>query len=269
MTVYDPHARCSPHGMRTLGRDWGPLVARLSRYLPLSEEEANALVDLTRTRRRFDARSDIVTEGDATRPPFVVLDGLACLYRVMSDGRRQILSFIVPGDICDLHSVLLKRSEDSIGTLAPTSIGVIKRERLLQVGAQYPHIKAALRWSSLQDEAILREHIVALGRRNARGRVAYVLCELIWRQSANGLVERDGEPGDSIHLPITQSDVADMLGLTPVHVNRVLQQFRKERLIVLDRHRLTLLDIERLQDIAELTPRYLHLDGAPAQTMLE
>lgn len=191
------------------------------------------------------------------RSAFALMEGMACRYRLMADGRRQILAFIVPGDICDIHAILLRKVDHSICTIAPTTIASIARERLLDVMAHFPRINMALWWTALQDEAIQREHIVALGRRNAHSRVAYLLCELVWRQMANGL-------GDdhAIRLPMTQSEIADMLGLTPVHVNRVLQDFRKEGVISLDHHHLLLLDSERLEGIAELTQDYLHLNGA-------
>jgi hypothetical protein len=109
---------------------------------------------------------------------------------------------------------------------------------------------------------MLRERIVALGRRSARGRVAYLLCEIVWRQRAVGIAE-----GHAVRLPFTQAELGDMLGLTSVHINRVLQGFRRDELITLDRRRLTLLDIERLQAIAGLTPEYLKLNSTPPEIL--
>lgn len=238
----------------------GPLVRRLSRFLRLTERDVAALANLTNRQQRFPARANIATEGDAPRSAFVLLDGMACRFRTLSDGRRQILTFIVPGDICDLHAVLLKRRDHSIGTIMPTSIATIARERLLATIAQHPRINAALCWSALQEDAMQREHVVTLGRRNAHERIAYLFCDLVWRNEAYGSNGRD-----FIRLPMTQTDIADMLGLTPVHVNRVLQDFRKDRLIDLDRHRLRLLDVGRLMRIADISQDYLHLEGAPVE----
>jgi CRP-like cAMP-binding protein len=109
---------------------------------------------------------------------------------------------------------------------------------------------------------MLRERIVALGRRSARGRVAYLLCELVWRQQAVGLAE-----DHAIRLPLTQAELADALGLTSVHVNRILQVFRRDNLITLAHYRLTLLNVERLQQIAAFNQDYLHLGGAPAAVL--
>jgi CRP-like cAMP-binding protein len=129
---------------------------------------------------------------------------------------------------------------------------------VIDIIANHPRIGAALWWSVMQEEAMLRERIVALGRRSARGRVAYLLCEIVWRQRAVGIAE-----GHAVRLPFTQAELGDMLGLTSVHINRVLQGFRRDELITLDRRRLTLLDIERLQAIAGLTPEYLKLNSTP------
>src|SRR5205814_3611165 len=104
--------------------------------------------------------------------------------------------------------------------------------------------------------------IVALGRRSARGRVAYLVCEIVWRQRAVGIAE-----DHAVRLPFTQTDLGDMLGLTAVHINRVLQGFRRDELITLDRRRLTLLDIGRLQAIAGLTPEYLKLNSTPPEIL--
>jgi CRP-like cAMP-binding protein len=145
-----------------------------------------------------------------------------------------------------------------------TSIATIARDRLLALTRQHPRINAALWWTALQDQAIQREHVVALGRRNAHERVAYFLCELVWRFGTYGLGRHD-----AIELPMTQADIADLLGLTPVHVNRVLQDFRKQNLIALERRQLRLLDMERVAGIAELSPHYLLLDRAPEAIELE
>ena len=125
-----------------------------------------------------------------------------------------------------------------------------------------PRISAALWWSSLQEEAMLRERVVSLGRRDARGRVAYLLCELLWRHAAVGLTD-----GDVFRLPLTQTELGDTLGLTPVHVNRVLREFRERRLISMQHRMLELLDVNGLQAIAGFNKDYLHLGGAPPEVV--
>ena len=180
----------------------------------------------------------------------------------MPDGRRQILTVLIPGDFCDLHGFLLKAVDHSVATFGPTRIATIDRETVMDLVLNHPRIGAALWWSAMQEQAMLREHIVALGRRSARGRLAYFLCELVWRQRAVGMDE-----DHTIRLPFTQTDLADTLGLTSVHTNRVLQGFRRDGLITLERQRLILRDIERLQAISGLTPDYLKLSSTPPEVL--
>jgi CRP-like cAMP-binding protein len=187
---------------------------------------------------------------------------MAWRYRLLSDGRRQILTILIPGDFFDLHGFLLKAMDHSVATIGPTRIAAISRETVREIVLNHPRIGAALWWSAMQEQAMLRERIVALGRRSARGRLAYFLCELVWRQRAVGMAE-----DHTIRLPFTQTDLADTLGLTSVHTNRVLQGFRRDGLIMLERQRLILRDIERLQAISGLTPDYLKLSSTPPEVL--
>jgi CRP-like cAMP-binding protein len=237
-----------------------PLVAKLSHFMPLSDEDVRVLDALCLNEERFVAHTDIVREGDVPRSAFVLTRGMAFRYRLMPDGKRQILTFMIPGDIFGLQAFLLTAMDHSIGTLVPTRIATISRATVFDLFQHHPRIGAALWWSALQQSAINRERIVALGRRSARGRVAYLLCELVWRQRAVELSE-----DHAIRLQLTQVELADTLGLTAVHLNRVLQRFRRDNLITLAHRRLTLLDVEKLQKIAGFNQDYLHLGGAPAE----
>jgi CRP-like cAMP-binding protein len=242
------------------GRSDNPFVAKLSRFAALSDEEIAVLEALCANQERFTAGVNLADEGDPARRGFVVTRGLACRCRLLADGRRQILAVMIPGDIFDLHGFLLRSMDHSIITIAPTRLATITRDEVMEVARRYPRIGAALWWSTMQEAAILRERVVTLGRRNARGRVAYLLCELVWRQRAVGLGE-----DHAIRLPLTQVDIADTLGLTAVHVNRVLQAFRREGLITLVQRRLVLRDVATLQNLAGLTQDYLHIAGVPGE----
>jgi len=187
---------------------------------------------------------------------------MACRFRLMPDGRRQILTILIPGDFFDLHGFLLKATDHSVAAIGPTRIAAIGREAVIEIIANHPRIGAALWWSAMQENAMLRERIVALGRRSASGRVAYILCELVWRQRSIGMAL-----DHVIRLPFTQTDLADMLGLTSVHTNRVLQRFRRDELITLEHRRLTLHDLERLQAISGLTKDYLQLNSTPPEIL--
>ena len=238
-----------------------PFTRKLSLFAPLSRADRDVLDVLTRDDEPVAADTDLVAEGMAPRTVFVLKEGMAIRYRNLVDGGRQIMTFLIPGDLCNPHMFLLQAMDHSIGTVTPVRVAPIPRERMMDLFVRHPRISAALWWSSLQEEAMLRERIVSLGRRDARGRIAYLLCELLWRHAAVGLTD-----GDVFGLPLTQAEVADTLGLTSVHVNRVLQQFRRQHLIRLENRRLAILDVPSLQHIAGFDSAYLHLSGASDET---
>ena len=239
-----------------------PLVAKLTQFARLSDRDVGVLDALYRREERFRAGENISIEGKAPRSAFVVTRGIACRYRLMPDGRRQILTILIPGDFFDLHGFLLKATDHSVATIGPTRVAAIDREAVMDIVLHHPRIGAALWWSAMQEDAMLRERIVALGRRSARGRLAYFLCEIVWRQRAIGMAE-----DHAIRLPFTQTDLADTLGLTSVHVNRVLQSFRRDELITLEHRRLTLRNVEKLEAISGLTSRYLQLGSTPPEVV--
>ncbi len=243
-----------------LGRSRNPLIAKLSHFVRFSDDDVRVLEGLCLREERFAADMTLVTEGERPRSAFVLTKGMACRYRLMRDGRRQILTFLIPGDFYDLHGFLMGAVDHSVGTIVPTRLATIDRDTVLGIVAQNGRLGAALWWSAMQEAAMLRERIVALGRRNAHGRVAYILCELVWRYIAIGVSD-----DHSIRLPLTQVELADTLGLTAVHINRILQEFRANALITLEQGKLTLRDIERLQGIAEFDQDYLQLAGAPRE----
>jgi CRP-like cAMP-binding protein len=235
-----------------------PLTRKLLHFAPLSGSDGQVLDGLAARDEHFPADVDIVSEGMVPRSVFLLKEGMAIRYRALPDGGRQIMTFLIPGDLCDIHVFLLKAMDHSIGTITPVRVAPISRETLMDVFSHRPRVSAALWWSSLQEEAMLRERIVSLGRRDARGRIAYLLCELLWRQAAVGLTD-----GEAFRLPLTQTELGDTLGLTPVHVNRVLKEFRLRGLITMEHRMLNLLDIEGLQTLAAFNKDYLHLGGAP------
>ena len=238
----------------------GSLARKLSLFAPLSASDRQVLDALTTTEETFPADTDIVSEGMVPRSVFLLQDGMAVRYRALPDGRRQIMTFLIPGDLCDPHMFLLRAMDHSIGTLTSVRIAALSREELMKTFATRPRISAALWWSSLQEEAMLRERVVSLGRRDARGRIAYLLCELLWRHEAIGLAK-----GQAYHLPLTQTELGDALGLTPVHVNRVLREFRERHLITMEHRLLHILDVAGLQDIGAFDKAYLHLGGASTE----
>ena len=233
------------------------LARKLSHFAPLSEADHHVLDALSEREEWHPADTDIIAEGVKPRSVFLLKEGMAVRYRAMPNGGRQIMTFLIPGDLCDVHVFLLKAMDHSIGTITPVRIAPISRESVIDLFAHCPRISAALWWSSLQEEAMLRERIVSLGRRDARGRIAYLLCELLWRYAAVGLTTDHG-----FKLPLTQTELGDTLGLTPVHVNRILKEFRERQLIAIEQKMLHLTNVQGLRDIAAFNEDYLHLRGA-------
>jgi CRP-like cAMP-binding protein len=230
-----------------------PLVRKLAAFDRLSDDDYRLLDELVLNVRQVPARIDLIQEGDKPSDVHLVMEGFACRYKVLPDGKRHIMAYLVPGDFCDLHVFILDEMDHSLGTLSPCRIVDIPRARILEL-TERPAIARALWIAAMVDEATLREWLVNIGGRPAEERVAHLLCELLLRLRAVGLAD-----GDKYVLPITQQDLADTMGLSNVHMNRVIQRLRAEKLITLKRQNLVILDMERLQELASFNPNYLHL----------
>jgi CRP-like cAMP-binding protein len=232
-----------------------PLLRKLSNFTTLSDEEARAVDECCQDIREVAAREDVISQGDRTGGVKLLLEGFACRYKVLEDGRRQIVAYFVPGDLCDLRVFILKRMDHSIGALVASKIATISPENVLKLTHSYPTLTRALWWSTLVEEAIAREWIVNVGQRNALERMAHLFCELLYRFRAVGLNQ-----GMSCTLPLTQVELAETLGLSSVHVNRTLQELRRKKLITLENGTLTIQDLDALKEISFFNPDYLHLD---------
>ena len=185
----------------------------------------------------------------------LLLDGLVCRYKDLRNGQRQITELHVPGDFADLHSFTLKRLDHNLLTLTPCRIAIVPHERLKAITEQHPHLTRLYWFGTNVDAAIHREWEVSLGRRTAISRLAHLFCELRVRL---GLVGRADEEG--YELSLTQADLAECLGLTPVHVNRTLKELRERRLVEFRGERVKILDRLGLERVAEFNPSYLYLE---------
>jgi len=240
-----------------------PLIRKLSNYTTLSDEERKAVFQAADKATDFKAGDDIVARGDLTGGVRLVLDGFACRYKILEDGRRQILGYLIPGDMCDLHVFLLKRMDHSIAAMTRTKVAIISQANILAFTDRYPNFTRALWWSTLLDEAVTREWVVNLGQRTAYERMAHLFCELYYRLAAIGEV-RDG----SYLLPLTQTTLGDTLGLSTVHVNRTLQDLRAHSLISFKGGIMTVHDLPALEIAGFFSADYLHLGDrlAPGTT---
>jgi CRP-like cAMP-binding protein len=238
-----------------------PLLRKLANFTALSKEESRAVVDACKDAREVAAHEDVIAQGDRTGGVKLLLEGFACRYKTLEDGRRQIVAFFVPGDLCDLRVFILKRMDHSIGAIASSRVATISPDDVLTLMRNYPTLTTALWWSTLVEEAIAREWILNVGQRNALERMAHLFCELLYRFRAVGLNQ-----GMSCTLPLTQVELAESLGLSSVHVNRTLQALRRRKLITLDAGTLTLRDLPALEELSLFNPEYLHLDYTAGKT---
>ena len=229
------------------------LLMKLESIAELSQEDKAAVVALPMSIRSLPADSDIVSDGERPSECCLVLEGFACRYKLLSDGKRQILSFHTPGDIPDLQSLHLKVMDHSLGTLVPSRVAFIPHQSVSDLTRYYPRVAAAFWRDTLIDAAIFREWMVGLGRRSAYQRIAHLICEMAMRFKAVGLTT-----DHTYNLPVTQAELGDALGLSTVHVNRVIQQLRSEGLITFESRKVTALDWEGLKRAGDFDPTYLH-----------
>jgi CRP-like cAMP-binding protein len=239
--------------------DNNPLIRKLESIFTLTDDERQALENLPMQVSVIKEGQDIVRVGDSPSRSCLLLSGFSCTYKVTMQGKRQIVGFSIPGDMPDLQSLHLKVLDNSVSTLTPCRVGFVTHETLRDLCMRYPRITSAFWRETLIDAAIFREWVTNVGQREAYGRMAHVLCELLVRLRAVGLVK-----DYSCDLPITQAEFADAIGVSTVHVNRVLQEMRANGLIELSGDRLNIPDWEALKRAGEFDPTYLHLESDQA-----
>jgi CRP-like cAMP-binding protein len=232
------------------------LIRKLEHFVRLSQTD-RAILDRAASERvrRFGPRADITREGDRPKDVHLILSGWACRYKQLEDGRRQVVSFFLPGDLCDLNIFILREMDHSIGTITPVSIADLSRDFFDEMSAGHPRIVTAFWWESLVNAAVQREWTMNLGQRTALERMAHLLCEIFFRLRIAGLTRED-----SCDFPLTQADLADATGLSKVHVNRTLQELRSAGLIVLKGKMLVVPSLERLMNAGLFNANYLHMD---------
>ena len=236
-----------------------PLIHRLETFRPLSAADKAALGRATADTRSIPSHTDLLREGDAPDNVRVLVEGFACRYKIVDGGKRQIVGFIVPGDICDAHVFTLTHTDHNVVVLTEAKVAIIPRDAVEAILADRPAIARALLWSSLVNESISREWLTNMGRRSPGKRIGHLLCEMLTRLRAVGLAT-----DDRFAFPITQADLGDTVGLSTVHVNRTLQELKAKKLIASKRWLFEVLDVPSLMAFSDFDPAYLHLDPAPA-----
>lgn len=228
-------------------------VQKLQGFAELTEQEIQAVERLTSKPRHFRPRQDLIREGDRPGPVFVMLEGWAFRYKVLPSGSRQVMAFMMPGDACDLNIGMLAEMDHSIQTATSAKVATISRDDMDALMDEHPGFARAMYVAQLVDEGTLRAWIVSLGRRNSSERTAHLLLELYVRAVRSGVAGHD-----EMDLPLSQSVLADALGMSPVHLNRTLQELRRSNAITLRRGVLHIQDPMALTSFSGFDENYLH-----------
>jgi CRP-like cAMP-binding protein len=232
------------------------MVARLGARSHLGEADRGALLSIQHSVRRLGPGAHIFRDGDIVDHCALLLSGFAYRYKLTGNGARQIVSLHMASEFVDLQNVFLPRADHGAQTLTDCEIALIPRQAIEEAAMLYPAVGRALWIDTLIDASIFREWVVNVGRRDSRARIAHILCEFSLRLQAAGLAH-----GHRYELPMTQEQLADAVGLTSVHVNRVLKQLAEERLISRDRRSVTIEDWRGLSAAGDFNERYLHEQG--------
>lgn len=235
-----------------------PSTMKMEQFTAFSDMEKRRLDELVCGKREQHApREDIIADGAHSDLCHVVVSGLACRYKLLPDGSRQIMAFLIPGDLCDAEIFVLKVMDHGVAAISPTVTALIPAAAMRGMLRETSSLGEALWWGTMTDLGVLRERIIDEGRRSAYVRTAHLLYEMLVRHRMVGLTR-----GDSFDFPVTQADLADATGLTPVHTNRTLRRLKNDGLVKLSDGVVTVLDAKGLKAAAGFNGEYLHLDRA-------
>ncbi|HEY0044753.1 MAG TPA: Crp/Fnr family transcriptional regulator [Allosphingosinicella sp.] len=234
------------------------VVARLERFGTLDEADRRAILALPYTVRDVDIGTYLVREGE--RPPGVamMLSGFAYRHKITGEGARQILAVHLPGEFVDLQNAFLGVADHNVQALSRGRVAQVSRSAIHALSDSYPNVARAMWTLTLVDASVFREWVVNVGRRSSIARIAHLLCEFAARLEAEGLADEYG-----YELPMTQEQLADACGLTPVHVNRVLKELGRMGLIDRQKRAIAIRDWAGLRQVGDFNARYLHLAGPP------
>ena len=234
-----------------------PMLRKLERRARFGGADREALLALPHQVRRVAAGAHLVRDGDRPESCCVLLSGFAYRHKSTGEGGRQVLAIHIAGDFVDLQNSLLEVSDHNVQMLTDGDVASVPRETIRELALARPAIGVALWTDTLVDAAIFREWVVNVGRRDARARIAHILCEFSLRLEEAGLAENH-----RYELPMTQEQLADAVGLTSVHVNRVLRALGEEGLISRNKRSIVIEDWARMRDAGDFNERYLHHTGA-------
>ena len=233
-------------------------LVKLRRYDAVSAEEERALCDAVADVVDFARDETIIEAKQELAHSLLLLDGFVHRYKDLHRGARQTLQLAVPGDFLDLHSLLLKQLDHHVGGVTRGRLALFPHDRLVAITRDRPHLGRLLWLSTIVDASIHREWIMSLGVRSSAARLAHLFCELQVRLATVGLAEQY-----EYDLPLTQTDLAEILGMTPVHMNRMVRELRDEGLLTFRGRKVEIHDWDGLVRMAEFDPFYLSLQQRP------
>lgn len=239
-------------------RALAPLFRRIEVRDKLSDEERHALLEAAGDFRIYEPGATIVEHGSVPDVCTLLTRGFACRFNITEDGGRQISSVHVTGDFIDLHSLPLRRMDHNIGALGAVEVLLFPHRALLSITERFPHLTRLLWMLTLLDGAIHRRWIVAMGQLPALGQMAHFICEIYLRLEAVGLA-RDSR----LDFPLTQVELADVLGISSVHANRVLQELRSKKLVIWEDRVIQILNWRGLSETAMFTDEFLFSENLP------
>jgi CRP-like cAMP-binding protein len=215
-----------------------------------------ALQKLHKRHRVLSAGRDLIHQGQTDQAAYILNSGWACSYKLLQNGQRQIVDFQIPGDFLGLRSVLLHISDHTIEPITEIDVTEVLITDLLEAFAQTPRLAVAVLWAASRDEAMVVEHLANIGRRDAVERTAHFLLELGARLSLVGLGSKAGYA-----CPLTQYLLADALGLSAIHVNRVLRKLREWGMLTFREGFVTFNNYQKTAEFVEFDPTYLDHNG--------
>ena len=221
------------------------LARKLNKFIALSRDELKSLADLQAARVKVKQGKQLTQEGQIDHKVFVLHSGWACSYKDLPSGSRQIISFPIAGDCVGLRSVLLKTADHSFSALTDSVVSPVDGKHILRCVTEFPRLGAALLWAASRDEAMVVEHLVSVGRRSALERTAHFFMELAERLNLVGLASEV-----EFKCPLSQFVLADALGLTSIHINRVLRQLREQQLLTLSRGTVRIHNLNAVRKLA-------------------
>jgi len=234
-----------------------PLARKLSGFVARSDADFATLARFDRRNRSFQAGQELMHEGQVNASAFILVKGWTCSYRLSPDGGRQIIDFHVPGDFLGLRGILFRVADRSVEAVTRLEVSEVLKSDFREAMDTAPRLSVAVLWAAMRHEAIIVEHLINLGRRSAAERLAHILLELWTRLNFVGMADNDG-----FDCPLTQYHLADALGLSAVHVNRVLRVLREDGIVTFQNGRVDFDDFDRLRTLAEFDISYLDQGGS-------